>query len=61
MVVAGSQERVLEASVVSGKVKYWRNGFETMGVKVVEVVHGQVGRHRVTAGPLTAEPFKLET
>lgn len=51
----------MEASVVSGKVKYWRNGFETMGVKVVEVVHGQVGRHRVTAGPLTAEPFKLET
>lgn len=49
MVVAGSQERalgVLEAGAVSGKVWYWRCGFEVVGRKVAELVHEQVGGHR---------------
>lgn len=43
--------------------RYWRCGFETVGMKVAEVVHGQVGEQTRcdTHGPLTAEPFKLET
>lgn len=43
-VVAGSQERALcvLCGVVSGKVKYWRCGFETVGMKVAQVAHEQV-------------------
>lgn len=45
-VVAGSQERALcvlvRCGVVSGKMKYWRCGFETVGMKVAQVAHEQV-------------------